>query len=238
MAAVNKARTNSGLYLYTYNFNAKHTTGTTEPGINVVCTVEQGKLAIGSTVTLRVDRVEETAVTSLAPDQIVLSANLQADSYYTTALQNIPQGSELTLTVSANDGWEDVEYAIGALYCLAENGAVVPNLAAGSNPRTAVGQKADGTLVFYTIDGRKTGYSIGASLSQVGERLLELGCQTVLCLDGRRLHQSGCDNAGFHSGHHHQPSLRDRAQGHKSGVFSGLGPLQRAAGSFLRQRRR
>ena len=106
VAAVNKARTNSGLYLYTYDFNAKHTTGTTEPGINVVCTVEQGKLAIGSTVTLRVDRVEETAVTSLAPDQIVLSANLQADNYYTTALQNIPQGSELTLTVSANDGWE------------------------------------------------------------------------------------------------------------------------------------
>ena len=184
VAAVNKARTNSGLYLYTYDFNAKHTTGTTEPGINVVCTVEQGKLAIGSTVTLRVNRVEETAVTSLAPDQIVLSANLQADSYYTTALQNIPQGSELTLTVSANDGWEDVEYAIGALYCLAENGAVVPNLAAGSNPRTAVGQKVDGTLVFYTIDGRKTGHSIGASLTQVGERLLELGCQTVLCLDG------------------------------------------------------
>ena len=184
VAAVNKARTNSGLYLYTYDFNAKHTTGTTEPGINVVCTVEQGKLAIGSTVTLLVDRVEETTVTDLEPDQIVLSANLQADSYYTTALQNVPQGSELTLTVSANDGWEDVEYAIGALYCLAENGAVVPNLAAGSNPRTAVGQKADGTLVFYTIDGRKTGYSIGASLSQVGERLLELGCQTVLCLDG------------------------------------------------------
>ena len=235
VAAVNKARTNSGLYLYTYDFNAKHTTGTTEPGINVVCTVEQGKLAIGSTVTLRVDRVEETAVTSLAPDQIVLSANLQADSYYTTALQNIPQGSELTLTVSANDGWEDVEYAIGALYCLAENGAVVPNLAAGSNPRTAVGQKADGTLVFYTIDGRKTGYSIGASLSQVGERLL--------LPDGsvsgrRRLNQSGGDNAGFHNGHHHQPSLRDRAQGHKSGVFSGLRPRQRAAGSFLRQRRR
>ena len=62
VAAVNKARTNSGLYLYTYDFNAKHTTGTTEPGINVVCTVEQGKLAIGSPVTLRVDRVEELSL--------------------------------------------------------------------------------------------------------------------------------------------------------------------------------
>ena len=182
--AVNKARTNSGVFLYTYDFNAKHTTGTTEAGVNVVCTVEQGQLAIGSTVTARVERVEETTVTSIQPDQIVLSANANADAYYTNALRNMPAGSEVTLTVSANAGWDDVEYAVGALYCLAENGAVASGLAAGVNPRTAVGQKADGTLVFYTIDGRRSGYSIGASLTQVGQRLVELGCETVLCLDG------------------------------------------------------
>ena len=184
VAAVNKARTNSGLYLYTYDFNAKHTTGTTEPGVNAVCTIEQGELAIGSTVTARVDRVEETTVTAIQPDQIVLSANANADAYYTNALRNLPVGSEVTFTVTANSGWEDVDYAVGALYCLAQDGAVTSGLAAGVNPRTAVGQKADGTLVFYTIDGRKTGHSIGASLTQIGERLLELGCQTVLCLDG------------------------------------------------------
>ena len=184
VTAVNKARTNSGLYLYTYDFNAKHTTGTTEPGVNVVCTVEQGELAIGSTVTLRAERVEEGAVTTLEPNQIVLSANAQADSYYTDALRNVPLGSVLTLTVTANDGWDSVKYAIGALYSLAEDGVVRSDLAAGSNPRTAVGQRADGTLIFYTIDGRRSGYSIGASLAQVGERLVELGCQTVLCLDG------------------------------------------------------
>ena len=182
--AVNKARTNSGVFLYTYDFNARHTTGTTEAGVNVVCTVEQGQLAIGSTVTARVERVEETTVTSIQPDQIVLSANANADAYYTNALRNMSAGSEVTLTVSANAGWDDVEYAVGALYCLAENGAVASGLAAGVNPRTAVGQKADGTLVFYTIDGRRSGYSIGASLAQVGQRLVELGCETVLCLDG------------------------------------------------------
>ena len=182
--AVNKARTNSGVFLYTYDFNAKHTTGTTEAGVNVVCTVEQGQLAIGSTVTARVERVEETTVTAIQPDQIVLSANANADAYYTNALRNMSAGSEVTLTVSANAGWDDVEYAVGALYCLAENGAVASGLAAGVNPRTAVGQKADGTLVFYTIDGRRSGYSIGASLTQVGQRLVELGCETVLCLDG------------------------------------------------------
>ena len=130
--AVNKARTNSGVFLYTYDFNAKHTTGTTEAGVNVVCTVEQGQLAIGSTVTARVERVEETTVTSIQPDQIVLSANANADAYYTNALRNMSAGSEVTLTVSANAGWDDVEYAVGALYCLAENGAVVSGLAAAT----------------------------------------------------------------------------------------------------------
>jgi len=57
-------------------------------------------------------------------------------------------------------------------------------LAAGAAPRTAVGQKRDGTLIFYTIDGRRSGHSVGASLTQVAQRLIELGCETALCLDG------------------------------------------------------
>lgn len=185
VAAVNKARTNSGIFLYTYDFNAKHTTGTTEAGVNVVCAIEEGSLTIGGTVTARVERVEESTVTALQPGEIVLSANSQADTYYSGALQSMQPGSTVTLSVTAADeGWNDVKYAVGALYCLAESGVVASGLAAGTNPRTAVGQKADGTLVFYTVDGRRSGHSIGASMTQVGERLLELGCQTVLCLDG------------------------------------------------------
>ena len=185
VAAVNKARTNSGIFLYTYDFNTKHTTGTTEAGVNVVCAIEEGSLTIGGTVTARVERVEESTVTALQPGEIVLSANSQADTYYSGALQSMQPGSTVTLSVTAADeGWNDVKYAVGALYCLAENGIVASGLAAGTNPRTAVGQKADGTLVFYTVDGRRSGHSIGASMTQVGERLLELGCQTVLCLDG------------------------------------------------------
>lgn len=185
VAAVNKARTNSGIFLYTYDFNTKHTTGTTEAGVNVVCAIEEGSLTIGGTVTARVERVEESTVTALQPGEIVLSANSQADTYYSGALQSMQPGSTVTLSVTAADeGWNDVKYAVGALYCLAENGVVASGLAAGTNPRTAVGQKADGTLVFYTVDGRRSGHSIGASMTQVGERLLELGCQTVLCLDG------------------------------------------------------
>lgn len=186
VTAVNKARVaTGGIYLYTYDFNAKHTTGNTEAGVDVVCTIRDGELAIGGTLTATVDQVAETtSATAIGPDQIVLSANLQSDSYHLDALRNIPLGSEITLTLTGNDGWADVEYAVGALYSLVEYGSVASGLPSGSNPRTAVGQKPDGTLVFYTIDGRKSGHSIGATMTQVAQRLIELGCETALCLDG------------------------------------------------------
>jgi len=187
IAGVNKSRVSTGgIYLYTYDFNAKHTNGTTEPGVDVICTIADGEFAIGETVELTVEQVlTGTKATPVGEDQVVLSVNEKSDAYYVTALQNIPVGTTVTLDITAADeAWEDVEYAVGALYCLAENGAVATNLPTGVNPRTAVGQKRDGTLIFYTIDGRRSGHSIGASLTQVGQRMVELGCETVLCLDG------------------------------------------------------
>ena len=187
LSGVNKARVSSGgIYLYTYDFNAKHTTGNTEPGVDVVCTVEDGELAIGGALTLTVEQVvEATAATAIAPDQVVLSVNLQSNSFYIDALRNLPVGSTVTVSAEAADErWNEVRYALGALYSLVEDGAVVSGLPSGADPRTAVGQKRDGTLVFYTIDGRKSGHSIGATLQQVARRLIELGCETALCLDG------------------------------------------------------
>lgn len=187
VTGVNKARVSTGgIYLYTYDFNDRHTTGNTEAGVDVVCTIEDGALSIGDTLTVTVDRVvEATSATAIEPDQIVLSANLLSGDYYVNALRQIPVGSTITLDVTASsDEWNDVEYAVGALYSLVENGSVVSGLAAGANPRTAIGQKADGTLVFYTIDGRKSGHSIGATMTQVAQRMVELGCVSAVCLDG------------------------------------------------------
>ena len=187
ITGVNKARVSTGgIYLYTYDFNDRHTTGNTEAGVDVVCTIVDGRLSIGESVTLVVDQVvEATSATAIGADQVVLSANLQSDAYYVDALRNILVGTQITITATAADsGWNDVEYAVGALYSLVQNGSVVSGLAAGSAPRTAVGQKADGSLVFYTIDGRRSGHSIGATMTQVAQRLVELGCVTALCLDG------------------------------------------------------
>ena len=187
LSGVNKARVSSGgIYLYTYDFNAKHTTGNTEQGIDVICSVEDGELSIGDRLTLRVEQVVETsAATTIQEGQMVLSVNLKSDAYQVDALRNVPVGAEIVLDVTASDeAWNDVDYAVGALYSLVENGSVVSGLQAGAAPRTAVGQRVDGSLVFYTIDGRRSGHSIGATMSQVAARLIELGCVTALCLDG------------------------------------------------------
>ena len=187
LAGVNKARVSAGgIYLYTYEFNDRHTTGNTEAGIDVICSVEDGQLAIGDTLTLRVEQVvEAAAATAIREGQVVLSVNLKSDAYHVNALRYVPVGAEINVDVTAaSDEWNDVDYAVGALYSLVENGAAVSGLQAGAAPRTAVGQRADGSRVFYTIDGRKSGHSIGASMSQVAARLIELGCETALCLDG------------------------------------------------------
>ncbi len=54
----------------------------------------------------------------------------------------------------------------------------------GIQPRTAVGQKKDGTIVFLVIDGRQPGHSIGASMKDVADLLEARGVVTAMAMDG------------------------------------------------------
>lgn len=52
------------------------------------------------------------------------------------------------------------------------------------HPRTALGVRNDGSVVFYTVDGRLSGHSKGVTLAQLANRMLELGCVEAVNLDG------------------------------------------------------
>lgn len=54
----------------------------------------------------------------------------------------------------------------------------------GVGPRTAIGQRKDGTVLFLVIDGRQPGYSIGATLRDVQDILYEKGAYIAANLDG------------------------------------------------------
>ncbi len=53
-----------------------------------------------------------------------------------------------------------------------------------SHPRTAVGIKADGDIVFVVSDGRQAPASCGQTFTMLAEEMLALGCVDALSLDG------------------------------------------------------
>ncbi len=186
---INKDRTDKGVYLYTYDFNAKHTTGTTAVGTDVVLSLVDGSLSVGGAVELQVEEVliDNAKAVSLSENTFVLSANNSSPALYRELLQELAVGDTVTVSVRSEDErWSEVDYAVGTLYQLVDDGEVHSDasLVSGSAPRTAVGIKRNGDVIFYTIDGRQSGHSVGATYVMVAKRLIELGCETAFAMDG------------------------------------------------------
>lgn len=186
-SSVNKPRAEQGgVTLMTYDFRSDHTTGTTTSGLNAVCTILGGSAAIGGELLVQVEQIVETAeALPIGEDQVVLTAASTAVYTAQSFMSTLYEGCQVRITCATEDpDWANVTEAIGAYYLLVDNGTVQTGLPTGYAPRTAVGVKANGDVVFYTVDGRQTDYSMGASFKVLAERMVELGCVTAVCLDG------------------------------------------------------
>jgi hypothetical protein len=53
----------------------------------------------------------------------------------------------------------------------------------GRNPRTAIGQRADGSIVMLAVDGRRRGWSIGMTNWEMAQTLVRYGVVTGFALD-------------------------------------------------------
>lgn len=95
-----------------------------------------------------------------------------------------PNGRLIVGDHTLNELFADgVTEAISFRNSLIINGKTVAVENEGLNPRTAIGQKADGTIVMLAIDGRK-GFKMGASLKEVQDILLQQGVINASNLDG------------------------------------------------------
>ena len=179
-----------GLYLYNKDFSSRVSShGTSVSAILRPLSPEGLKLS-GTYA------FEVVSVTDTAQEGAAFNGNIPEGCYMLygedhgnpellAALRGMQAGSRVTLTIDgAGEQWADAAYGVSGMYSLLRNGQIVPGLPAAPNPYTAVGVKADGTAVFYTIDGRQSGYSVGATYAQVAERLQELGCVSAVALDG------------------------------------------------------
>lgn len=144
------------------------------------------ELRIGGRVSCVVDYVSEAAGSNPIPEGcFVLTMNGKDDQGTLNMLRALQPGDRVDIDITSEDRrWEEAKEALGAMYRLLDNGQLGPNLNAERTARTAIGVKADGTVVFYTMDGKQSGLSIGATCTQVALRLRELGCVEAVGLDG------------------------------------------------------
>lgn len=144
------------------------------------------RLTVGGTLTCVVESVvEKNGAVDIPAGRLVLSMDKRGSEFHLNELGKAQVGQQIQLTVTAADPrWNEAETAIGAYAWIIQNGEVPSGLEQTANPRTALGVKPNGQVILYTIDGRKPGYSVGASVTQVAKRLQELGCTEAVLFDG------------------------------------------------------
>ena len=150
------------------------------------------EVVMNGTLTLAVETIIDTKAGDAFNGKLTDGRYMLYANYYNgndallNDLRSLTPGQKLTVTVSGvSEQWADAAYGITALSTvLLRNGEVASGLTAGDAPRTAVGIREDGAVVFYTVDGRRSGHSVGATYTQVAQRLQELGCVTAVALDG------------------------------------------------------
>jgi hypothetical protein len=125
--------------------------------------------------------------TAVPPDGAVLVARGTAAA----AFAALPVGTPLTLRIPLPNDWSSVTDAVSAGPTLVKNGkpifnageALAPSQLRGRNPRSAIGQRADGTIVMLAVDGRRRGWSIGITNWDLAQTLVRYGCVTGFALD-------------------------------------------------------
>lgn len=144
------------------------------------------QLKIGGRVRCTVDQVVEAAGANPIPEGcFVLTMNAKDDEGTLNMLRSLQPGDEVSIDItSADSRWAEATESLGAMYLLLKDGQIGSSLSTERTARTAIGVKADGTVLFYTIDGKQEGISVGATCAQVAQRLLELGCVDAVGLDG------------------------------------------------------
>ena len=183
ISGIDRPRGDGDTILYTPEFH--RTTLTAPGGVEVV--------VAGGAVAWIARGLGSAAI----PDQgFVLSFSAKA----ATSLPPIAKGDRANVATTLRsllpdpDGaWSKVRFAASAGPVLLAGGERVLDPAAESisrvfcaarHPRTAAGVRADGTLLFVTVDGRQPEWSVGMTCDELADLLLELGATEAVNLDG------------------------------------------------------
>ena len=187
-AQLNKSRTGTGAYLFSEYFSTV-STRTSGEGWFVRFEVLGGEdIRLGGELELVVTELSaEGGSVPIGRDNLVLTAAGSAG--LEDVFESFETGGRVTLTAEcADERLEEADYVTGAGDILIKDGSLTDSelwngSIARANPRTALGIRSDGSVVFHVLDGRGE-HSAGATLTELAAGLLDLGCVDAVNLDG------------------------------------------------------
>ena len=179
----NKTRTTAGAYLLDHNYD--DSTHFSAHGSYIVLErLDDSPVQVNHTLKLKVvDKGTGSSPLTIADNQMILT---KSDGASVPSWVDFPVGEEVSLWIGANDkNWAEVDYAVGGKLLIDNSEVTTTGIDGGSSARarSAIGVKADGTVVLYEIDGNQSA-SAGLTAAGLGQELLELGCVRAICLDG------------------------------------------------------
>ena len=183
---LNKPPGNNGISLFTSDW------GPSTPNVAGAYAVVLAPFPLATPNTDLVVPVASTAQgapVGIAPGTAVLVARGNAAAKLQAEAQ---PGTNVTLRLILQPDWSVVSDAIGGGPVLVRDGAPVwrsneaftTSQLAPRGPRTAIGQRADGGIVFLTTDGRQPGYSVGMTNFELAQALVRFGAVRAMALDG------------------------------------------------------
>ncbi|MBR4953761.1 MAG: phosphodiester glycosidase family protein, partial [Oscillospiraceae bacterium] len=173
---LNKTRDSSGLFLYTEYFSTVSTRTSTD-GWMVKLKVLEGKMRVRGEMLLEVTQLYKgDKAQKIGEGYVILTADALAE--LDGEFAKFAVGDIIKLTTECSDErLPEAKWVTGCGDILVSGGKTGDPSSwnshiGGYNPRTAVGIRDDGSMVFYTVDGRSK-LSAGATMLQLAEDLID-----------------------------------------------------------------
>ncbi len=177
------------IYLLTDYFG--ETTKTNSNCLYIIGKISEGSISLKNDAIFEVEEVFEYDGEIKIPDgkAVLLIDVAGGNTEFMDFMRSVEVGDKLTITneclASQKNLWNEAEEACSTITpYLLRNGEIGSGYEAGVHPRTAAGITSEGKIILYTLDGRKSGYSAGATLEEIANRMKELGCIDAINFDG------------------------------------------------------
>ncbi len=177
-----------GLYLMDNHFSTV-STRTYTPGWFTKFKILEGEMKVQGTMELEVvENISTSDAQYIGDGYMILTAS--EESGYDDVFHSFDVGDKVTLYIDChgNEALINAKWATGGGDIVLKGGEITntgnwDRAITGVNPRSAIGIKEDGAVVYYTVDGRQR-YSAGISMYQLAAELKAQGCVDAVNFDG------------------------------------------------------